>query len=71
MVPGEAAYRADYESRLGVPVISLVGAPRATNGQALAIAGWRSVRARAPDARLVIIGDVPEAGDVAAAATAS
>ena len=44
----------------GAPVISIIGALRATKGHALAIAAWPSVLSRVPEARLVIVGDGPE-----------
>jgi glycosyltransferase involved in cell wall biosynthesis len=42
------------------PVVSIIGALRATKGHALAIAAWHSVLSRVPEARLLIVGDGPE-----------
>jgi len=42
------------------PVVTIIGALRATKGHALAIAAWPSVLSRFPEARLVIIGEGPE-----------
>jgi glycosyltransferase involved in cell wall biosynthesis len=42
------------------PVVSIIGALRATKGHALAIAAWHSVLSCVPEARLLIVGDGPE-----------
>jgi glycosyltransferase involved in cell wall biosynthesis len=44
----------------GAPVVSISGALRARKGHALAIAAWRHVLLRVPEARLLIVGDGPE-----------
>jgi glycosyltransferase involved in cell wall biosynthesis len=58
--PGPGRLPRKFRIPAGAPVVSIIGALRATKGHALAIAAWHSVLSRLPEARLLIVGDGPE-----------
>lgn len=58
--PGEGHLPAGLRVPDGAPIVSIIAALRAPKGHALAVAGWHSVLARVPQARLLIVGDGPE-----------
>jgi glycosyltransferase involved in cell wall biosynthesis len=43
----------------GVPVVTMIAALRRRKGHTVALAAWRAVRERFPDARLLIVGEGP------------
>jgi glycosyltransferase involved in cell wall biosynthesis len=57
--PGAARLPADLPVPPGVPVVTVVAALRAAKGHEIALRAWSQVRARIPDAVLLIIGDGP------------
>jgi glycosyltransferase involved in cell wall biosynthesis len=60
--PGPAAMPSELAIPPGVPVVTVVGALRWRKGHHVTLAAWPTVRRSIPDARLLIVGDGPEAG---------
>jgi glycosyltransferase involved in cell wall biosynthesis len=59
--PEPASPPREFEIPAGAPVVTIVGALRWRKGHAVALSAWPYVRARVPNARLLIAGDGPEA----------
>jgi glycosyltransferase involved in cell wall biosynthesis len=60
--PGPAELPPELGLPDGVPLVTIVGALRWRKGHSFALEAWPSVRRRVPAARLLIVGDGPEAG---------
>ncbi|MFJ3900750.1 glycosyltransferase [Streptomyces sp. NPDC090025] len=68
--PGEEAREADVGLGPGGPLVVCVGRLCRQKGQDVLLAAWPAVRAAVPDARLVLVGDGPDAERLGAAAAA-